>query len=50
MAKRKMPRNTTGDCNDQFKGTKNEVVGADFCDYIHKKGKSLEECLDQLEK
>ena len=45
-----MPRNTTGDCNDQFKGTKNEVVGADFCDCIHKKGKSLEECLDQLEK
>jgi uncharacterized membrane protein YphA (DoxX/SURF4 family) len=45
-----MPRNSIGDCNDQFKGTKNEAVGADFCDCIHKKGKTLNESLEELEK
>ena len=45
-----MPRNSIGDCNNQFKGTKNETVGADFCDCIHKKGKTLDECLEELEK
>lgn len=45
-----MPRNSLEDCNRQFKNTKNEVVGNDFCDCIHKEGKSLDECLDILEK
>lgn len=45
-----LPRNSWKDCNKQFKNTINEKVGCDFCDCIHKSGKSLNECLDKLEK
>jgi len=45
-----MPHNSLEDCKKQFKNTKNEAVGCDFCDCIHKKGKPLDECLQELEK
>jgi hypothetical protein len=45
-----MPRNSLEDCEQQFKNTKNETAGCNFCDCIHNEGRPLEECLKDLEK
>ena len=45
-----MPHNSLEDCKNQFRNTKNEVIGFDFCECIHKNGRPLDKCLDELEK
>lgn len=40
-----VPHNMSSDCEMQFKGTKRTKAGNDFCDCIHKQGKSLDSCL-----
>ena len=35
---------------NHFRNTKNEVAGFNFCECIHKNGKPLDQCLDELEK
>ena len=45
-----MPRNSIGDCKQQFKNTRNEAAGNKFCECIHINGKSLDECLKEFEK
>ena len=45
-----MPRNSLSDCEKQFKNTKNEAAGYNFCECIHTNGKPLEECLEEFEK
>jgi uncharacterized membrane protein YphA (DoxX/SURF4 family) len=42
-----MPRNTLSACNGQCKVSNNPKACNDFCDCIHKKGQSLEKCLDE---
>lgn len=44
-----MPRNSFGDCQEQFKNTPNETAGRIFCECIHQKGKPLEQCLQELD-
>ncbi|BAO56214.1 hypothetical protein [Nonlabens marinus] len=44
-----MPRNSVGDCQQQFEGTENEVAGFEFCECIHSEGESLENCLKAYE-
>ena len=44
-----MPRNSISDCKEQFKNTKNEVAGFNFCECIHNEGKPLDECLEEFE-
>ncbi|MFY0630711.1 MAG: DoxX family protein [Flavobacteriaceae bacterium] len=44
-----MPRNSLSDCKKQFVNTENEAVGFEFCECIHKKGNSLDECLTEFE-
>ena len=41
-----MPRNTFGDCRSQCNGG-NDPDCVNFCECIHKEGKSLETCLDE---
>ena len=43
-----MPRNSLSDCKKQFKNTKNEAAGFEFCDCIHNNGKPLDECLEKF--
>ncbi|WP_299580522.1 hypothetical protein [Mucilaginibacter sp.] len=42
-----MPRNTLSECKGQCKVSNNPKACNDFCDCIHKKGQSLEKCLDE---
>ena len=44
-----MPRNSISDCKKQFKNTKNEAAGINFCECIHTNGKPLDECLKEFE-
>ena len=44
-----MPRNTISDCRKQCDG-ENDADCYNFCDCIHKEGKSLENCLDEYNK
>lgn len=45
-----MPRNTLSDCRTQIKESANPEAGCGFCDCIHKKGQSLDKCLEQYNK
>lgn len=45
-----MPRIRLSDCKEQFKDTKNEIAGFNFCHCIHSQGKPLDECLNEFEK
>ncbi len=45
-----LPRNTAKECRKQCNGEKNTDDCFNFCDCIHKEGKSLEICLDQYGK
>ncbi len=45
-----MPHNSLKDCNQQFKNTKNEIIGYNFCECVHKNGKTLNQCLEELER
>ena len=45
-----MPRNSLKDCKAQFKGTAKEAAGFIFCECIHVKGNSLDNCLAEFEK
>lgn len=44
-----MPRNSLSDCKKQFENTTNEAVGFQFCECIHSKGQTLDECLKEYE-
>ena len=44
-----MPRNSLSDCKEQFKNTKNEAAGFEFCECIHNNGRPLDECLEEFE-
>ncbi|WKK85091.1 DoxX family protein [Marivirga arenosa] len=44
-----MPRNSLKDCKKQFENTDNEKKGFEFCECIHVKGNSLNECIDNYE-
>jgi uncharacterized membrane protein YphA (DoxX/SURF4 family) len=44
-----LPRNTISDCKKQCDGD-NDTDCYNFCDCIHKEGKSLEKCLDEYNK
>lgn len=44
-----MPRNSISDCKEQFKDTKEESAGYQFCECIHNNGNPLDECLDEFE-
>lgn len=44
-----MPQNSLESCNKQFVGTENEVAGFTFCECIHVKGGSLDDCLEDFE-
>ncbi|MGK0412401.1 MAG: putative membrane protein YphA (DoxX/SURF4 family) [Polaribacter sp.] len=44
-----MPRNSLSDCKKQFKNTKNETAGFEFCECIHNDGQPLDECLKGFE-
>ena len=43
------PRNTISDCRKQCDGD-NDMDCYNFCDCIHKEGKSLDQCLDEFNK
>jgi hypothetical protein len=45
-----MPHNSFKDCSKQFKNASYKEAGCNFCECIHKKGKPLNQCLDELEK
>ena len=45
-----MPRNTLKDCQMQCKDSRKSKACYDFCDCIHKKGHSLDSCLDAYNK
>jgi uncharacterized membrane protein YphA (DoxX/SURF4 family) len=45
-----MPHNTLSDCMVQCNDSNNPKACNDFCDCIHKKGQSLEKCLDEYNK
>ena len=45
-----MPHNTLKDCNAPCKDNKKPKACYDFCDCIHKQGKSLKECKDVYDK
>jgi uncharacterized membrane protein YphA (DoxX/SURF4 family) len=45
-----MPRNHIKDCKLQFKDSNNREYGYTFCECIHEKGNSLDECLKEYEK
>lgn len=40
-----MPRNSLGDCSEQFRNKEDEAAGFKFCSCIHEKGKPLNQCL-----
>jgi len=42
-------RNSLSDCQLQFENTKNEAIGFEFCECIHKDGQPLDECLKEFE-
>ncbi|WP_299668191.1 DoxX family protein [uncultured Polaribacter sp.] len=44
-----LPRNTLSDCTTQCHD-KNDKSCIDFCECIHKEGKSLEKCLEEFDK
>lgn len=44
-----MPRNTISDCRTQC-NNENDKSCIDFCECIHKEGKSLEKCLEEFKK
>jgi hypothetical protein len=41
-----MPRNSLKDCKAQFANTENEVRGMEFCECIHIKGETLNNCVE----
>ena len=43
-----LPRNTIADCKNQCQGETNGEACINFCECIHKEGKSLETCLDNF--
>jgi uncharacterized membrane protein YphA (DoxX/SURF4 family) len=45
-----MPRNSSKDCNLQFIGTNRTRAGQEFCNCIHKQGKTLDSCLQVYNK
>jgi len=45
-----MPRNSLIDCKSQFKNTRNEFAGFEFCECIHTNGTPLDDCLGKFEK
>lgn len=45
-----MPRNSISDCKSQFINSEYEVAGTEFCECIHIKGKTLDDCLEEFEK
>lgn len=44
-----MPRNTLKDCRAQCADDKKPNACYNFCDCIHKQGRSLDSCLDEYE-
>ena len=44
-----MPRNSMSDCKKQFVNTEKKTIGFEFCKCIHKKGKPLNDCLEEFE-
>lgn len=44
-----MPRNSLAECKKQFKNTKNEFAGFEFCECVHTNGRPLDECLEAYE-
>jgi len=40
-----MPRNSLSDCEKQFIGGSDEIIGFEFCSCIHNEGNSLNHCL-----
>jgi hypothetical protein len=44
-----MPRNSLSDCKKQFVNTEKQAIGFEFCECIHKNGKSLNECLEEFD-
>lgn len=45
-----VPRNSLSDCKKQFKNTRNETVGFEFCECIHREAQPLDKCIDEYEK
>lgn len=44
------PFNTIKDCRVQCEGSDKSEACYDFCDCIHKQGRSLDSCLDEYDK
>lgn len=44
-----MPRNSIGNCSEQFENSEDEAAGLKFCKCIHEEGKPLEECLQRFD-
>ncbi|MES2701714.1 MAG: hypothetical protein V4649_03695 [Bacteroidota bacterium] len=44
-----MPRNTLRDCRTQCTDNKKPAACYNFCDCIHKQGRSLDSCLGEYE-
>ncbi|MFD2562198.1 DoxX family protein [Aquimarina rubra] len=44
-----MPKNSLSDCKKQFIHTERETEGFQFCQCVHKEGKTLDTCLEEFE-
>lgn len=50
FAHKLMPRNNLPDCEQQFRNSKHQEAGSQFCDCIHQQGRYLHDCLEEYEK